>query len=225
MSQSPPSDSSTRSHQANQVLSVVQSVFYPTITLATLLMQNPDWPTMNNTFYSIAPSLLALPQYQYVLNMQLAPFGIIRSIIPEKGFEASLNPPLNLLQRPDKRPDFLNTIDLQTLTIGGPSMLYVGILGFVGRYPVFIPNVADNDTFNAPGEAYVCNATTPVRCYLNETRSKFWGFTKTVIGWANLKSQIGIYELCNGYQMMMTTNTRSVGRSVVWISRPSVSEL
>lgn len=190
--------------KACDMLTVIQTAFNPAVTLATLVVQQPDWPSMNATFYKVAPSLLALPQSRNIICLQLAPFGIIRSIIPLAGFEKSLNPPLDLLQNEKKRVEFLPTVAAGTLTIGGPSMLYMGIRGFVGRYPVFIDNVDESETFNAPGSAFNCNSSTAVRCYKNETQSKFWGFTKAVIGWSNLKNQVLIYELCNGYDFMMT---------------------
>ena len=48
------------------------------------------------------------------------------------------------------RPDSEKAISSGRIYVAGPSQLVVPVIGFVGRYPVFIPDVPYNETFNFP---------------------------------------------------------------------------
>jgi sensor domain CHASE-containing protein len=76
-----------------------------------------------------------------VVNLQLAPQGVVRLMWPLKGNEAAIG--LDQLRDPVRRPAALKTIASGKMTMQGPMMLKQGFLGVIPRLPIFIANVTD----------------------------------------------------------------------------------
>ncbi|KAG1675607.1 hypothetical protein FOA52_014195, partial [Chlamydomonas sp. UWO 241] len=122
----------------------------------------------------------------------------------------------------------------RNLFASGPAQMNLGGWFFVGLNPIFVKDVDVDETFNFPdtyGVPNAGNAATPDSkyynatylrgsgrgiydlengrcpeelCYIQETRSKFWGFSKSVVSWEWAKNEAHLYLLCDAYDFIMT---------------------
>lgn len=88
---------------------------------------------------------LQLPVPGSIASLQMTPQGVVRSFYPLKGNEAALNH--NLFKDPNRRAAALETVASGELTMQGPITLLQGFRGAVGRVPVFISNVSEDEWF------------------------------------------------------------------------------
>ena len=55
----------------------------PATTMANLIMMNPQWEAVNNTFHQLAPGLVKQQlQRDAIFNIVMAPNGIVQSMVP-----------------------------------------------------------------------------------------------------------------------------------------------
>jgi signal transduction histidine kinase len=96
-----------------------------------------------DNFDAMASEMLNL--YGGISALQLAPKGIISSIVPLKGNEAALGH--DLLQDPERNKEAFAAVVSRKLTLAGPFNLRQGGVAVVGRLPVFIQDGAGVDQF------------------------------------------------------------------------------
>lgn len=102
-----------------------------TYTLQALLAQN-DGGFIRN-FEEIAAEIL--PSYPGVIELALAPRGIIQQVAPLHGNEKALG--LNLFEAKTQNKESFLARDSGKLTLAGPLELVQGGIGLVGRLPIF----------------------------------------------------------------------------------------
>lgn len=102
-----------------------------TYTLQALLAQN-DGGFIRN-FEEIAEEIL--PSYPGVIELALAPRGIIQQVAPLHGNEKALG--LNLFEAKTQNKESFLARDSGKLTLAGPLELVQGGIGLVGRLPIF----------------------------------------------------------------------------------------
>lgn len=105
-----------------------------TYTLQALLTQN-DGGFIRN-FEEIAREIL--PSYPGVIELAIAPRGIIQQVAPLAGNEKALG--LNLFEAKTQNKESFLARDSGKLTLAGPLELVQGGIGLVGRLPVFENN-------------------------------------------------------------------------------------
>ncbi len=119
-----------------------------TYTLQALLAQN-DGGFIRN-FEEIAEEIL--PSYPGVIELAIAPRGIIQQVAPLHGNEKALG--LNLFEAKTQNKESFLAKNSGKLTLAGPLELVQGGIGLVGRLPIF-----ENSA----------------------TKEEFWGFALAVI--------------------------------------------
>jgi signal transduction histidine kinase len=96
-----------------------------------------------DNFDAMASEMLKL--YGGISSLQLAPRGVIRSVVPLKGNEAAMGH--DLLQDPERNKEAFAAVVSRKLTLAGPFNLRQGGVAVVGRLPVFIQDSAGVDQF------------------------------------------------------------------------------
>ena len=119
-----------------------------TYMLQALLTQNDEGVIRN--FEEIATEVL--PSYPGVIELAIAPEGIIRQVAPLAGNEDALG--LNLFESKTQNKESFLARDSEKLTLAGPLELVQGGIGLVGRLPLF---------------------------ETQENQKRFWGFALSVI--------------------------------------------
>ncbi|MDD3342548.1 MAG: EAL domain-containing protein [Sulfurospirillaceae bacterium] len=99
--------------------------------LATLLRQG-DGRIRN--FESVTEDFLSF--YPGVVELAIAPSGIIQQVAPLKGNEKALG--LNLFETENQKNEAILAKNSGKLTLAGPLILAQGGLGLVGRLPIFL---------------------------------------------------------------------------------------
>ncbi|GFR45757.1 hypothetical protein Agub_g7172 [Astrephomene gubernaculifera] len=182
----------------------------PASTVKTLIELDPDWRSINDTFFEVAPKLFrkGKQQTEAILTIVLAPQGIVSAIVPSDLPAWQQVYGLDLLKNLSWRADALKTVALhqEGMVMTGPTRLRAGMMGIVTRYAVFIDGAGPNETFGFPGSAYDC-----APCYEEATAttpsSRFWGFAQLNVDWEILiRNTTRMYDLCdfNGLTFNMT---------------------
>lgn len=102
-----------------------------THTLQALLSQNDDFFIRN--FERVSKNLLS--EYPGVIELAIAPAGVIAQVAPLRGNEKALG--LNLFEIETQKKESFLTRDSGKLTLAGPLDLVQGGIGLVGRLPLF----------------------------------------------------------------------------------------
>lgn len=111
-----------------------------TYALAAIIIQN-DGRIEN--FESLAGEMLGL--YGGISSLQLAPRGVISSIVPPAGNERAIGH--NLLEDTKRNKEALLALNTRKLTLAGPFELIQGGRAVVGRLPVFVKAADGADRF------------------------------------------------------------------------------
>lgn len=111
-----------------------------TYALAAIIHQNQGHI---ENFELLATEMLRL--YGGISSLQLAPRGVISSIVPLAGNEKAIGH--NLLEDSKRNKEALLALKTRTLSLAGPFELIQGGRAVVGRLPVFIPAADGTDTF------------------------------------------------------------------------------
>jgi PAS domain S-box-containing protein len=127
-------------NHANTLERNIERALSTTFTLAMLIEQGkgvlPD-------FDAIATRML--PLYPEVSSLQLAPRGIVQSIVPLADNEKAIGH--DLLKDPTRTKAAFAARDTGKLTLDGPFDLVQGGVGAVGRLPVFLNDDAGRPAF------------------------------------------------------------------------------
>ena len=99
--------------------------------VAVLLSQNDE---KIKNFESVSEDIL--PFYPGVIEIGIAPQGIIQQVAPLKGNEKALG--LNLFETANQKNESVLARDSGTLTLAGPLELAQGGTGLIGRLPIFL---------------------------------------------------------------------------------------
>ena len=130
-------------HVANYANSLQHSIdraLSVTYALAALIQQGDG---SVRDFDAVAGAML--PLYPGAASLQLAPRGIVRSVVPLAGNERAIGH--DLLKDPTRSKAAFLARDTGKLTLDGPFNLVQGGLGAVGRLPVFLDDVKGSRSF------------------------------------------------------------------------------
>ncbi|MDD2383605.1 MAG: EAL domain-containing protein [Sulfurospirillaceae bacterium] len=109
-----------------------------------------------------------LPFYPGVIELAIAPLGIIQQVAPLKGNEKALG--LNLFETANQKKEALLARDSGKLTLAGPLVLAQEGMGLIGRLPIFLNK---------------------------DNKESFWGFVLVVIDIAQLFEPAKLQHLNN----------------------------
>ncbi|GFR47237.1 hypothetical protein Agub_g8921, partial [Astrephomene gubernaculifera] len=192
--------------KAQTIASELRASYLPVKVMQSFVTRSPYFPSLNATFPSLASELLSLTAAGAIANMQLAPLGVVAAIQPPQGSESALGH--DILADPANRDMALRAIASHNLTLAGPYMLRQGFMGAPARYPIFLRDVDENETFGLSRDATNCSSL----CYDAGTRTKFWGFATVLIDWDRFINQVvRIGELSSqGLKYRLTRGTDGV---------------
>ncbi|WP_370223937.1 ATP-binding protein [Pararhodobacter marinus] len=136
-------------HQVSGIASVMRAHVEGTLAsnvqlirgLIATLVTEPDMDA--GRFTELARVLDA--QDSLIRSIAAAPDMVIRYVYPLEGNAAALG--LNYLETPAQRDAALLARDTGMLVLAGPVDLVQGGVGFIGRFPVFVPDGADGRRF------------------------------------------------------------------------------
>ncbi|KAG2438991.1 hypothetical protein HYH02_010782 [Chlamydomonas schloesseri] len=171
----------------------LQQSFTPGVTMQMLVKQRPDWEYWVQNFNSTAAELMSRVPKGALWDLQLQPFAQVMLIAPLRPEDLSqINPPRDLIGDPTRRDDIYKIIRTRQPGVNGPFWLVQGFTGAFVRYPIFVPDVSEEETF---GFRYKDNSTaipysglpTSVRtcsiCYNATTREKWWGLLTVLVNY------------------------------------------
>ncbi|KAG2438990.1 hypothetical protein HYH02_010781 [Chlamydomonas schloesseri] len=171
----------------------LQQSFTPGVTMQMLVKQRPDWEYWVQNFNSTAAELMSRVPKGALWNLQLQPFAQVMMINPLRPEDLSqVSPPRDLIGDPTRRDGILNIIRTREPGVNGPFYLVQGFTGAFVRYPIYVPNVNEQETF---GFRYMENDTAipysglpaSVRscsiCYNATTREKWWGLLTVLVNY------------------------------------------
>ncbi|KAG2443737.1 hypothetical protein HXX76_002083 [Chlamydomonas incerta] len=171
----------------------LQQSFTPGVTMQMLVKQRPDWDYWLENFNSTAMELMSRVPKGALWNLQLQPFAQVMLITPLRPEDLSqINPPRDLIGDPARRESVRLAIRTAQPAVAGPLRVSQGFTGAFVRYPIYVPNVSENETF---GFRYRENATAipyselpaSVRncsiCYNATTREKWWGLMTVLVNY------------------------------------------
>ena len=110
--------------------STIDRALSSTHTVAALIKQGNG---VVKNFETVASGIL--PLYPGVVELAIAPKGIIQDVAPLKGNEKALG--LNLFEAENQKKESFLAKETQKLTLAGPLELVQGGIGLVGRLPIF----------------------------------------------------------------------------------------
>ena len=159
----------TASNYSFHLKSNIERALSSTHTVAALINQGNG---VVKNFETVASGIL--PLYPGVIELAIAPRGIIQDAAPLKGNERALG--LNLFEAENQKKESVLAKETQKLTLAGPLELVQGGIGLVGRLPIF------NDEKNP---------------------DSFWGFALAVIDISKSidKQKIGPIEETFAYEV------------------------
>lgn len=129
----------TASNYSFHLKSSIDRALSSTHTVAALIKQGNG---VVKNFEAVASGIL--PFYPGVVELAIAPQGIIQDVAPLKGNEKALG--LNLFEAENQKQESLLAKQTQKLTLAGPLELVQGGIGLVGRLPIFLDE-RKSDTF------------------------------------------------------------------------------
>lgn len=122
------------------VQQLVDRTLSATYAMAAVLQQNPtDLARLERLSGKL------LPLYSGVDNLQLSPEGVVRHIFPATASQGAIGH--DLFSDPLSKEEAALTVKTHDLHIAIPTQLRQGKPGFVGRYPVFMPDARGNQHF------------------------------------------------------------------------------
>lgn len=113
------------------IRSMLERALSSTYMLQALLNENNN--TRIENFESVANDIL--PFYPGVIELAIAPKGIIQQVAPLRGNEKALG--LNLFETASQQTEALLAKETGSLTLAGPFNLVQGGVGLAGRLPIF----------------------------------------------------------------------------------------
>lgn len=116
--------------QSNKLTTVLNKLLYKTQAISALMIQKNG---MIDGFEKIAATLVDDPA---ILNVLLAPDGVVSSVYPLEGNEAVLG--LNFFEKGAGNKEAVAARNSGQLVLGGPFPLVQGGQALVGRLPVYV---------------------------------------------------------------------------------------
>lgn len=117
---------------SNNIKVNLERALSSTYTLQALLSQNDDLSIRN--FEKVTENILL--EYPGVIELAIAPAGIITQVAPLHGNEKALG--LNLFEVKNQNKESSLARDSGKLTLAGPLELVQGGIGLIGRLPIFV---------------------------------------------------------------------------------------
>lgn len=117
-------------NQSNKLTNVLSKLLYKTQTLAALVIQHSG---RVENFDKVAATLLDDPA---ILNVLVAPGGVVSAVYPREGNEAVLG--LNFFAQGAGNQEAVEARNTGRLVLGGPFPLVQGGEALVGRLPVYM---------------------------------------------------------------------------------------
>jgi diguanylate cyclase (GGDEF)-like protein/PAS domain S-box-containing protein len=96
-----------------------------------------------DNFNKLATEMLKV--YGGISSLQLAPNGVISQVVPLTGNEKAIGH--DLLKDRDRNKEAYLALNTRKLTLAGPFNLVQGGVAVIGRLPIFLPDVTDQETF------------------------------------------------------------------------------
>lgn len=146
--------------KSNQVNTVITRLLYKTETLSALVVQ-ADGNTQN--FDKVAAIIFDSPA---LVNVLLAPDGIVRDVYPQKGNEGVIG--YNLFGEGEGNIEATMAKESGNLVFGGPFNLMQGGQALVGRLPVYLDEPDGN--------------------------KRFWGLVSVTLGYPQLLDEVRLSE-------------------------------
>lgn len=117
-------------NQSNKITNVLSKLLYKTQTLASLIIQN------NGEIVNFEKAAVAIVDDPAILNVLLAPNGIVQHVYPLEGNEAVLG--LNFFSEGSGNKEAVHAKNTGEMVLGGPFPLIQGGDAIVGRLPIFL---------------------------------------------------------------------------------------
>lgn len=126
-------------NQSNKITNVLSKLLYKTQALASLIIQN------NGEIVNFEKAAIAIVDDPAILNVLLAPNGIVRDVYPKEGNEAVLG--LNFFSEGAGNKEAVQAQKTGEMVLGGPFPLIQGGHAIVGRLPIFLNDENGNKRF------------------------------------------------------------------------------
>ena len=126
-------------NQSNKITNVLSKLLYKTQALASLIIQN------NGEIVNFEKTALAMVDDPAILNVLLAPNGIVSDVYPKAGNEAVLG--LNFFSKGAGNKEAIQAKKTGDMVLGGPFPLVQGGEALVGRLPIYLNDGHGNKTF------------------------------------------------------------------------------
>ncbi|GFR50477.1 hypothetical protein Agub_g12531, partial [Astrephomene gubernaculifera] len=184
-------ESSSRDHAAILALDAASWVsgqlaaaLAPLELAAAMVAFDPQLGQLGPLFRGLAPIMLARTPPNTTLQLQLAPHGVVREVVPLRGNETALG--LDLFASASDRAGAVRAVADNTTTLVGPMAFLQGGAGVVARQPIFIAGVEAGETFGiadpiSPGCGSPCE-------YNASTRTALWGFASALVDLSSICS-------------------------------------
>lgn len=117
-------------NQSNKITNVLSKLLYKTQALASLIIQN------NGEIVNFEKTAIAMVDDPAILNLLLAPNGIVTDVYPREGNEAVIG--LNFFSKGAGNLEALQAQKSRQMVLGGPFPLVQGGEALVGRLPIYL---------------------------------------------------------------------------------------
>jgi len=174
----------------------------PCYTLRTVAQLEPDINKLLSSFYSdIAPSMyrdMEPADRRTIMNMQLAPKGIVSAISPLAGNEGAIGH--DILHDPNREAGSMSAIKKENITMVGPLTLIQGGVALIARLPIFSP-VATLDAWKAWEPAFETHFGRRLLEHEAEVWEDpngvtyWWGFSTVLVAFNDLMENSGLTDL------------------------------
>ncbi len=126
-------------NQSNKITNVLSKLLYKTQALASLIIQN------NGEIVNFEKTAIAMVDDPAILNLLLAPNGIVTDVYPREGNEAVIG--LNFFSKGAGNLEALQAQKSRQMVLGGPFPLVQGGEALVGRLPIYLDDGAEEKRF------------------------------------------------------------------------------
>ncbi len=117
-------------NQSNKITNVLSKLLYKTQALASLIIQN------NGEIINFEKTAIAMVDDPAILNVLLAPNGIVTDVYPREGNEAVIG--LNFFSKGAGNIEAMQAQKSGQMVLGGPFRLVQGGEALVGRLPIYL---------------------------------------------------------------------------------------
>ncbi len=126
-------------NQSTKITNVLSKLLYKTQALSSLIIQN------NGEIVNFEKAALAIVDDPAILNVLLAPNGIVQDVYPREGNEAVLG--LDFFSEGAGNKEAMQAKETREMVLGGPFPLVQGGEAIVGRLPIYLPQEDGTEYF------------------------------------------------------------------------------